>query len=141
LPLIPGYDQATARLLVDGSLEVRAGVHSHGQGMETTLAQIAHEVTGIDIANIHVILGDTGTTPFSTGTYASRSIVMTGSAVAKSCEALVPRLLAIGAHLMQCATSTVHYMPGARRRVTIVGVGEGNRRSLVPTTTPAAARR
>jgi carbon-monoxide dehydrogenase large subunit len=80
--------------------------------METTLAQIAHEVTGIDIANIHVILGDTGTTPFSTGTYASRSIVMTGSAVAKSCEALVPRLLAIGAHLMQCATSTVHYMPG-----------------------------
>ena len=112
LPLIPGYDQATARLLVDGSLEIRAGVHSHGQGMETTLAQIAHEVIGIDIAKIRVILGDTGTTPFSTGTYASRSIVMTGGAVAKSCEALLPRLLAIGAHLMQCATNTVHYMPG-----------------------------
>ena len=112
LPLIPGYDQATARLLVDGSLEIRAGVHSHGQGMETTLAQIAHEVIGIDIAKIRVVLGDTGTTPFSTGTYASRSIVMTGGAVAKSCEALLPRLLAIGAHLMQCATNTVHYMPG-----------------------------
>lgn len=112
LPLIPGYDQATARLLVDGSLEIRAGVHSHGQGMETTLAQIAHEVIGIDIARIRVILGDTGATPFSTGTYASRSIVMTGGAVAKSCEALLPRLLAIGAHLMQCATNTVHYMPG-----------------------------
>ncbi len=112
LPLVPGFDQATARLLVDGSLEIRAGVHSHGQGMETTLAQIAHEVIGIDIARIRVILGDTGTTPFSTGTYASRSIVMTGGAVAKSCEALLPRLLAIGAHLMQCATSTVHYMPG-----------------------------
>ena len=40
----------------DGSLEVRVGVHSHGQGMETTLAQIAHEVLGIDIANIRVIL-------------------------------------------------------------------------------------
>ena len=112
LPLVPGYDQATARLLVDGSLEIRAGVHSHGQGMETTLAQIAHEVVGIDIARIRVILGDTGATPFSTGTYASRSIVMTGGAVAKSCEALLPRLLAIGAHLMQCATNTVHYMPG-----------------------------
>jgi carbon-monoxide dehydrogenase large subunit len=112
LPLIPGYDQATVRLLVDGSLEVRAGVHSHGQGMETTLAQIAHEVIGIDIGRIRIILGDTETTPFSTGTYASRSIVMTGGAVAKSCEALVPRLLAIGAHLMQCATSTVHFMPG-----------------------------
>ena len=112
LPLIPGYDQATARLLVDGSLEIRAGVHSHGQGMETTLAQIAHEVIGIDIARIRVILGDTGATPFSTGTYASRSIVMTGGAVAKSCEALLPRLLAIGAHLMQCATNTAHYVPG-----------------------------
>ena len=112
LPLVPGFDQATARLLVDGSLEIRAGVHSHGQGMETTLAQIAHEVIGIDISRIRVILGDTGATPFSTGTYASRSIVMTGGAVAKSCETLLPRLLAIGAHLMQCATNTVHYMPG-----------------------------
>jgi carbon-monoxide dehydrogenase large subunit len=112
LPLIPGYDQATVRVVADGSLEVRAGVHSHGQGMETTLAQIAHEVLGTDIANIRVILGDTGTTPFSTGTYASRSIVMTGGAVARSCEALIPRLLAIGAHLMQCAGNTVQYMPG-----------------------------
>lgn len=112
LPLIPGYDQATVRMLVDGSLEVRVGVHSHGQGMETTLAQIANEILGIDVASIRVIHGDTGATPFSTGTYASRSIVMTGGAVAKTCEALVPRLLAIGAHLMQCAVNTVSYMPG-----------------------------
>jgi aerobic carbon-monoxide dehydrogenase large subunit len=112
LPLVPGYDQATVRLLVDGSLEVRVGVHSHGQGMETTLAQIAHEVLGTDIASIRVIHGDTGATPFSTGTYASRSIVWAGGAVARSCEALVPRLNAIGAHLMQCATGTVSYMPG-----------------------------
>nr|ART38589.1 G383 [uncultured bacterium] len=112
LPLVPGYDQATVRMLPDGSLEVRVGIHSHGQGMETTLAQIAHEVLGVDIANIRVIHGDTGATPFSTGTYASRSIVMTGGAVAKTCEALLPRILAIGAHLMQCASNTVSYMPG-----------------------------
>jgi carbon-monoxide dehydrogenase large subunit len=112
LPLIPGYDQATVRMQPDASLEVRVGVQSHGQGMETTLAQIAHEILGIEIAKIRVIHGDTGATPFSTGTYASRSIVMTGGAVAKTCEALVPRLIAIGAHLMQCATSTVRYVPG-----------------------------
>lgn len=112
LPLIPGYDQATVRLLPDGSLEVRVGIHSHGQGMETTLAQIAHEILGVDISRIRVVHGDTGQTPFSTGTYASRSIVMTGGAVAKTCEALVPRLLAIGAHLMQCASNTVSMMPG-----------------------------
>jgi carbon-monoxide dehydrogenase large subunit len=115
LPIIPGYDQATVRVTADGGLEVRAGVHSHGQGMETTLAQIAHEVTGIDLANIRVVLGDTGTTPYSTGTYASRSIVMAGGAVANACKALIPRFVAIGAHLMQAAVSTVTYENGEVR--------------------------
>jgi aerobic carbon-monoxide dehydrogenase large subunit len=116
LPIIPGFDQATVRVTPDGGLEVRAGVHSHGQGMETTLAQIAHEVTGIDIAGIRVVLGDTGLTPYSTGTYASRSIVMAGGAVANACKALLPRLTAIGAHLMQCAVATARY-----ENATVVG--------------------
>ena len=90
LPVIPGYDQATARVTPDGGLEIRVGVHSHGQGMETTLAQVAHDVTGIDLADIRVVHGDTGLTPFSTGTYASRSIVMAGGAVANACNALHP---------------------------------------------------
>jgi aerobic carbon-monoxide dehydrogenase large subunit len=112
LPIVPGYDQATVRVTPDGGLELRAGVHSHGQGMETTLAQIAHEVTGVDIANIRVVLGDTGTTPYSTGTYASRSIVMAGGAVANACNALLPRFVAIGAHLMQAAVITTRYERG-----------------------------
>jgi carbon-monoxide dehydrogenase large subunit len=109
LPIIPGYDQATVRITPDGGLELRAGVHSHGQGMETTLAQIANEITGVDIANIRVVLGDTALTPYSTGTYASRSIVMAGGAVANACNALIPRIVAIGAHLMQCAVNTARY--------------------------------
>ena len=112
LSLVPGYDQATVRVTPAGGLEVRAGVHSHGQGMETTLAQVAHEVLGIDIAKVHVVLGDTGLTPYSTGTYASRSMVMAGGAVSLACETLVPRLIAIGAHLMQCATNTARYENG-----------------------------
>jgi aerobic carbon-monoxide dehydrogenase large subunit len=112
LPIVPGYDQATVRVTPDGGLELRAGVHSHGQGMETTLAQIAHEVTGIDIANIRVVLGDTGLTPYSTGTYASRSIVMAGGAVANACKALIPRFVAVGAHIMQAAVATVKYENG-----------------------------
>ena len=113
LPIVPGYDQATVRVTPDGGLEVRVGVHSHGQGMETTLAQIAHEVLGIDVAEIRVVHGDTGATPFSTGTYASRCIVMAGGAVANACKALLPRFVAIGAHLMQCAVSTARYENGA----------------------------
>ena len=109
LPIIPGYDQATVRVTPDGGLEVRVGVHSHGQGMETTLAQVAHEVTGIDVANIRVVHGDTGLTPYSTGTYASRSIVMAGGAVANACKALLPRITAIGAHLMQSTIGATRY--------------------------------
>ncbi|MBI3513256.1 MAG: xanthine dehydrogenase family protein [Proteobacteria bacterium] len=123
LPLIPGYDQATVRLVSGGGLEVRVGVHSHGQGMETTMAQIANSVLGVDIARIQVVHGDTGLTPFSTGTYASRSIVMSGGAVGQACEILIPRFVAIGAHLMQCATSTARYengkVVGPQRSVTL----------------------
>jgi carbon-monoxide dehydrogenase large subunit len=112
LPVVPGYDQAAVRMTPDGGLEVRVGVHSHGQGMETTLAQIAHEILGLDIARIRVVHGDTGTTPYSTGTYASRSIVMAGGAVSNACKALAPRLVAIGAHLMQCALATARIENG-----------------------------
>jgi carbon-monoxide dehydrogenase large subunit len=116
------------RVTPDGGLEVRVGVHSHGQGMETTLAQIAHEVIGIDIAEIRVVHGDTGLTPYSTGTYASRSIVMAGGAVANACNALVPRFIAIGAHLMQCAVGTARYenaaIVGPQRSVALREVAE-----------------
>jgi carbon-monoxide dehydrogenase large subunit len=112
MEFVPGYEQAMVRLTDDGGLEVRAGVHSHGQGMETSLAQIAHQVIGLDLEKIHVILGDTSQTPFSTGTYASRSIVMASGAVANACRALIPRLNAIGAHLMQAATGTVRFDGG-----------------------------
>jgi aerobic carbon-monoxide dehydrogenase large subunit len=112
MSIIPGYDHATARITPDGGLELRAGVHSHGQGMETAFAQIAHQVLGVEFGNIRVILGDTANTPFSTGTYASRSIVMAGGAISQACKALVPRLMKIGAHLMQSASGAVSFENG-----------------------------
>jgi len=112
LPLVPGYDSATVRTTPDGGLEVRVGVHSHGQGMETTLAQIAHEVTGVPVDRVRVVHGDTGLTPFSTGTYASRSIVMAGGAVGSACQALLPRYVAIGAHLLKCEIHEARYERG-----------------------------
>jgi len=111
-PFIPGYEQAAVRFTPDGSVEIRAGVHSHGQGMETSLAQIAHEVLGVPLANISVVLGDTALTPFSTGTYASRSITMAGGAVARACQTLKARLAPIAAHLLQCAETDVTLRQG-----------------------------
>jgi len=106
-PIIPGFDQATARVTPDGGLEVRVGVHSHGQGMETTFAQIANEILGIDVNRVKVLHGDTGQTPFSTGTYASRSLVMSGGAVAQACKRLLPRLQHIAAHLLGVSDAEV----------------------------------
>ncbi len=112
IPLVPGYEQAMVRLMPDGGLEVRVGVQSHGQGMETTLAQIASEVLTIDPAHISVTHGDTGLTPFSTGTYASRSIVMAGGAVSRASKILVERIMRIGAHLMQVGQADVRVADG-----------------------------
>ena len=111
-PFTPGHEQAAVRFTPDGGLEIRVGVHSHGQGMETSLAQIAHEVLGIPVAAIAVVLGDTAMTPYSTGTYASRSITMAGGAVARACEILKRRLAAIAAHLLQCTASDVSLRAG-----------------------------
>ncbi|MBL0421539.1 xanthine dehydrogenase family protein [Ramlibacter sp. AW1] len=112
LPVVPGYDQAMVKLTADGGLEVRVGVHSHGQGMETSFAQIAHDVLGVPVNRIRVIHGDTGQTPFSTGTYASRATVMSGGAIAVACKELLPRVQAIAAHLMGVEPQAVALLEG-----------------------------
>jgi carbon-monoxide dehydrogenase large subunit len=101
IPMVPGYEQATARLTPDGGLELRVGVHSHGQGLETTLAQVAHDILGIDIGRIRTVLGDTALTPYSTGTWGSRCMVMAGGAVAAACREIAKRAERIGARLLQ----------------------------------------
>ncbi|MEN3274540.1 MAG: aerobic carbon-monoxide dehydrogenase large subunit, partial [Massilia sp.] len=101
MPFVPGFEQATVRVTPDGGLEIHVGLHSHGQGMETTLAQIANEILGVPVAATRTVFGDTATTPFSTGTYASRGITMAGGAVSVTCKALLPRIQKIGAHLLQ----------------------------------------
>lgn len=101
IPMVPGFEQATARLTPDGGLELRVGVHSHGQSLETTLAQIANSEIGIDPDKIKLVHGDTATTPYSTGTWGSRCIVMAGGAVGSACELLGERVRKIAGHLMQ----------------------------------------
>jgi carbon-monoxide dehydrogenase large subunit len=112
LPFVPGAEPATMRFTPDGGLEIRVGVQSHGQGMETSLAQIAHEALGVELGKISVVHGDTELTPFSTGTYASRSITMAGGAVAEASQILAKRLRSIAAHLLQCEVDTVELRQG-----------------------------
>ena len=102
VPVIPGYESATARMLPDGSLMLMVGIVSHGQGMETSLAQIAHEELGVDPMQISVRHGDTQVSAFGMGTFASRSIVMSGGAVAKACRALKAKIARIASHVLKC---------------------------------------
>jgi len=115
IPMVPGHEQAQARLTPDGGLELRIGVQSHGQGMETSMAQVACEVLGVEPARIKVIHGDTGLTPYSTGTWGSRSMVMAGGAVARAAGILAERVKRIGAHLLQAAPESVQLVDGAVR--------------------------
>jgi carbon-monoxide dehydrogenase large subunit len=113
--VVPGYESALARLLPDGSLMLLVGVQNHGQGHETTLAQIAAHELGIDPSRISVRYGDTATIPFGFGTFASRSIVFAGGAVARSCRQLAEKVRQIGAHLLQAAPGEVTFEGGAVR--------------------------
>ena len=112
LPLVPGYEQATVKLAPSGAVEVRSGNHSFGQGLETTLAQVASEQLGIGVDRIRVTMGDTGETPYSTGAYASRGMVMAGGAVSKAAESLAGRIRKHAAHLLQTGPDRVSLAGG-----------------------------
>jgi carbon-monoxide dehydrogenase large subunit len=115
IPMVPGFEQATARMTPDGGLELRVGVQSHGQGLETTLAQIASELLGVDPHRVRVVHGDTAMTPYSTGTWGSRCIVMAGGAVAAATDILADRVKRIAAHLLQCSASEIVLRDGVAR--------------------------
>ncbi|MDF1748552.1 MAG: xanthine dehydrogenase family protein molybdopterin-binding subunit [Alphaproteobacteria bacterium] len=109
IPVVPGYEQATVRLTPDGGLEIRAGIHTIGQGLETTLSQVAVHELGIDYDQVRVTLGDTASTPYSTGAYASRGMVMAGGAVSRASQELARRIRRIAAHLLQCKDEDIRF--------------------------------
>ncbi|AOV16326.1 carbon monoxide dehydrogenase [Acidihalobacter aeolianus] len=100
IPMIPGYEEAFVRVTPNGGLDIRVGVQSHGQSMETTFAQLAHEILGVDTDRVRVMHGDTADTAYSTGTWGSRSMVMAGGAVATACDALAARLRTVAASML-----------------------------------------
>ena len=113
IPFVPGYEQCHARFTPDGGLEIRIGAHSHGQGLETTLSQVAHSILGVAHDRIKVLHGDTALSPYSTGTWGSRCMIMSGGAVAEACDQLAGRVKQIGAKLLQARVEDVRLEAGA----------------------------
>ena len=112
IPMVPGFEQCHARLTPDGGLELRVGSHSHGQGHETTLSQVAHEILGVPHELIRLVHGDTAETPYSTGTWGSRCMIVAGGAVAAACDQIALRVKRIGASLLQAKLEDVRLEAG-----------------------------
>jgi carbon-monoxide dehydrogenase large subunit len=110
--VVISHEQCQARFTPDGGLELRIGAHSHGQGLETTLSQVAHSILGVPHDRISLIHGDTAQTPYSTGTWGSRCAIMSGGAVAAACEQLAVRVKLIGATLLQARPDDIQLRDG-----------------------------
>jgi carbon-monoxide dehydrogenase large subunit len=100
--LVPtGTEAATIRVDPSGSVTAVFGIASHGQGLETTLAQVVADELGVPLGTVRVVHGDTALSPYGTGTYASRSTVLAGGAGILASRDVRDKLLRIGAHLLE----------------------------------------
>ncbi len=120
LPVVFGFEPAQARFTPDGQLILLVGIQNHGQGLETTLAQVAHQELSIPVASVTVRHGDSSVSPYGMGTFASRSMTMAGGAVSAACVKLAEKIRRIGAHLLGVPVEAValadgHVVAGASR--------------------------
>ena len=106
------WESAQVRFNPTGNVQVFTGTHSHGQGHETTFAQLITEQLGVPLENIEVIHGDTAKTQFGMGTYGSRSLAVGGVAIAKACEKLIAKGKKIAAHALEAAEGDIEFMEG-----------------------------
>jgi aerobic carbon-monoxide dehydrogenase large subunit len=112
MPFRTGHEGATVRMDPSGAVTVLAGVTSQGQGLETTMAQLAAAELGLPLEAVRVILGDTDATPFGLGAFASRQAVIGGGAVVRAARALREKITAIAAHLLEASAADLEVAGG-----------------------------
>jgi len=106
------YEVANIRVHPTGSVSVFTGTHSHGQGHETTLAQLVSDQLGVPLAQVDVVHGDTAKIPFGMGTYGSRSLAVGGSAMVKAMDKIVAKAKRIAAHLLEASVDDIEFKDG-----------------------------
>jgi carbon-monoxide dehydrogenase large subunit len=127
--IVRGYDTVTVALDPSGTVTVDSSLHAHGQGHETTFAQVVAERLGVPLDAVRVRSGDTRSAPYGMGTYASRSAVLGGGAGWKAADAVRAALLMIAAHLMEASAGDLEIADGVisvkgspRSRMTVAEV-------------------
>jgi carbon-monoxide dehydrogenase large subunit len=106
------FECGEVRVHPTGSVTVFTGSHSHGQGHETTFAQVVAARLGIAVEAVDIVHGDTGRVPFGMGTYGSRSISVGGAAIMKALDKIETKAKKIAAHLMESSDADVEFANG-----------------------------
>jgi carbon-monoxide dehydrogenase large subunit len=106
------FEAGEIRVHPTGTVTVFTGSHAHGQGHETTFAQVVGDRLGLPLEAVEIVHGDTSKILFGMGTYGSRSIAVGGTAIVKALDKIVAKGKKIAAHLMEAAESDVEYDRG-----------------------------
>ena len=106
------FEAGEVRVHPTGTVTVFTGSHSHGQGHETTFAQIVAAKLGIPVENVEIVHGDTGRVPFGMGTYGSRSLSVGGTAIVKAVDKIIAKGKKIAAHLLEAADTDIEFENG-----------------------------
>ncbi|MBK8665634.1 MAG: xanthine dehydrogenase family protein molybdopterin-binding subunit [Burkholderiales bacterium] len=106
------FEAGEVRVHPTGSVTVFTGSHSHGQGHETTFAQVVAARLGIDPSQVDIVHGDTGRVPFGMGTYGSRSLSVGGTAIMKALDKIEAKAKKIAAHLMEASDADIEFSGG-----------------------------
>jgi carbon-monoxide dehydrogenase large subunit len=106
------YEAGEIRVHPTGTVTVFTGSHSHGQGHETTFAQVVADRLGLPVENVDIVHGDTSKILFGMGTYGSRSIAVGGTAIMKALDKIIAKGKKIAAHLLEASESDIEYANG-----------------------------
>jgi carbon-monoxide dehydrogenase large subunit len=109
------YEAASVRVHPTGSVTVFTGTHSHGQGHETTFAQLVVEKLGVPFDSVEIVHGDTDRIPFGMGTYGSRSAAVGGSAMYKAMDKIIEKGKKVAAHLLEANVADIEFSDGKFR--------------------------
>jgi aerobic carbon-monoxide dehydrogenase large subunit len=109
------FEAGEVRVHPTGTVTVFTGSHSHGQGHETTFAQVVGDRLGVPLENVEIVHGDTGRIPFGMGTYGSRSLAVGGSAIMKALDKVEAKAKKIAAHLLEASAADIEFKHGVFR--------------------------
>ena len=122
MDVTPGYETVDLAMDPSGNVEARLGASPHGQGLETTLAQLIGDRLGVDPARVRIVHGDTDRTPYGWGTFASRSLVIAGGAARLAADRLRDKLATIAAAELEAAPEDIVIRAG---RAAVAGTDAG----------------